>query len=274
MKGSEPSVEAGRYTEGYYLSECGGAEFFARYGSGVLKPVLAYAKKRAGLSPGQKALDVGCGRGELLHHLSKEGVLAVGCDYALPALEIARKISQAPVLRCDAKALPFAEKAFDRILFLGVIDHLHDWELEACFREFARVLKPGGFVLANTCTNTDYYKNLTYSLRRRAARTLRLSQPRPPRSAQDEALHVNEHNGSGLRRFFQSIGWEGEIEFRPNERYVIADLYGEVLPEDFPLKAPSFWKSRWHDLSFRWPLRRFLARELFCKVSPLPKKTI
>lgn len=265
----ENPVEPQKYTEEYYLSDCGGAEFYARYGPGILKPVLAYAKKRARLRLGESALDVGCGRGELLHHLKKEGVFAVGCDFALPALRLAQRTAQAPVLRCDAKALPFAAETFDRIFFLGVIDHLHDWELEACFGEFKRLLKKGGFVLANTCANTDYYKNLTYSLRRRAAKTMKLKDPRPPRSSQDEQLHVNEHCQRGLERFFARIGWRGEVEPRPNDKYALEDLYGHCLPPDFPLKNPSCWKRAWHALSFRGPWKRFLARELFCKITPL-----
>lgn len=265
----EPPVESGKYTQDYYLEDCGGSEFFALYGARILKPVLAYALKRARVAPGMTALDVGCGRGELLHHLRERGALGVGCDFALPALRLAQETSKAPVLRCDAKKLPFADGTFDRIFFLGVIDHLHDWELEACFAEFRRLLKRGGEVLANTCTNTDYHKNLSYGLRCRLARTMKLGEPRPPRSSQDAQLHVNEHCQGDLERFFAKIGWRGEIELRPNDKYSVGELYGEERPADLPIKAAPPWKSAWHAAAFRGPWKRFLARELFCKVTPL-----
>lgn len=266
----EQPVGADQYTKDYFLKECGGAEFFSLYGPRILKPVLAYALKRAQVEPGMTALDVGCGRGELLHHLRERGVLAVGCDHALPALRLAQETSKAPVLRCDVKKLPFADGTFDRIFFLGVIDHLHDWELEACFVEFRRLLKKeGGQVLANTCTNTDYHKSLSYGLRCRLARTMGLRQPRPPRSGHDEVVHVNEHSQGGLERFFAHIGWRGEIEPRPNDKYSVGELYGEEPPPDLPIRAAPPWKRAWHAAAFRGPWKRFLARELFCKVTPL-----
>lgn len=261
-------VESGKYTEDYYLSDCGGSEFFVRYGARVLKPTLAYAQKKAGLRPGMAALDIGCGRGELLECLRREGVFVVGCDFALPALRLARKTTSAPLLRCDAKALPFADASFDLIFFLGVIDHLHDWELEACFREFRRLLKKGGIVLANTCANTDYYKHWSYSFRKAAAKTMKLKEPRPPRSSQDEELHVNEHGQADLERFFARIGWKAEVEPRPNDKYALEELYDSPLPLDFPIKPLSRWKKAWHRLAFRGPWKRFLARELFCAVTP------
>lgn len=215
------------------------------------------------------ALDVGCGRGELLYQLKRRGVRAAGADFALPALRLAAKTSEAAVLRCDAKALPFRDASFDRIFFLGVMDHLSAPELEACFAEFRRTLKPGGRVLANTCANTEYYKRLTYGLRKAVAKTMGLRVPSPPKSAQDEALHVNEHSEGDLRGFFARIGWRGDIEARPNDKFRVEELYGgETRPKDFPLKAAGPLKAAWGRVVFRGPLKRFLAREFFCDVSP------
>lgn len=254
--------------ERYYRESCGGAEFFSRYGAEVVKPALALALKRARLAPGQRALDMGCGRGELLFQLRRAGVEAVGADYAPAALGLAKKTGEAPVLRADARRLPFAAASFDRIFFLGVVDHLPDQDLRACFDEFRRVLKPGGLVLLSTCVNTDYHKRLTYALRKTMARALGLRQPSPPRSTEDEALHVNEHNESGLGRFLEAAGWDHEIEPRPNDKYVVEELYGDRLPPDFPLRRPAAWKRAWHAAAFRGPWKRLLARELFCLARP------
>lgn len=261
-------VSAEHYTEQYYLESCGGAEFFRLYGPKVVKPLQAYALKRAELAPGMKALEVGCGRGELLYQLGEKGVLGVGVDYAAPALRLAARTAKALVALCDAKRLPFRDRSFERIFFLGVMDHLHDWELEACFREFRRTLKPGGFVLANTCTNKQYYKNLSYGLRKALARLLGLKEPSPPRSSEDRVLHVNEHDEKNLSEFFRRIGWKAEIEPRPNDKYFLHELYGRPLPEKFPLKPAPAWKSLYLRLAFRGPLKRYLARELFCRLSP------
>ena len=254
--------------ESYYRQSCGGAEFFARYGAGILKPALALALRRADVKAGQSALDAGCGRGELLHQLRTRGVLAVGADFAVAALSLAAKTSKAPVVRADARRLPFKDSLFDRIFFLGVVDHLPDEDLECCLREFRRLLRPGGLVLLSTCVNTDYHKRLTYRLRKTVARLLRLREPSAPRSAEDEALHVNEHNESGLRRALEAAGWDHEIEPRPNDKYAIDELYPGERPADFPLKRPSALKLFWHRAAFRGPWKRLLARELFCRAWP------
>ena len=259
-------VDPGLYTEEYFLENVGGAEFYKLYGTRVVKPVQAYALRKAGLKPGMRALDIGCGRGEMLAQLLQRQVEAVGLDIALPALKLAGRTQGALVLRGDAKKLPFQDRSFDRIFFLGVLDHLHDWELEDCFAEFGRVLRPGGLVLANTCTNTQYYKRLTFTARQRLAAALGLKAPTPQRSSHDEKVHVNEHSQAALERFFARIGWSGEIEARPNDKLLVRELYGEPLPPDFPLKPAPAWKARLFRLGFQGPWKRLLAREFFCTV--------
>ena len=267
------AVSADKYTEDYYLESCGGAEFFDRYGPEIPKPTLAYALKKAELKPGMEILDIGCGRGEILFQAGKIGAGAVGTDYAEAALRLAKTVSGAPVLLCDAKALPFKDGIFDLIFFIGVIDHLHDWELEICFAEMKRLLKPGGRVLVHTCTNRHYYKTLTYRLRKALAAVAAslgapLRAPRPPRSSEDEQLHVNEHSYGHLRSFFQNIGWEAEIEALPNHKDLVERLYGPKLPPDFPMKAASLWKRVLNGLLFKTPLKRVLAREYFIAAAP------
>lgn len=269
---SPESVGPENYTEGYFEASCGGADFFRLYGAKVLKPPLAYAFKRAGILPGMKVLDIGCGRGELLHHARQAGAEATGTDFSPAAVRLAAEVSGCRTVLCDAKALPFENASFDRVFFLGVMDHLHDWELEACFAEIGRVLKPGGLAVVHTCANRHYYKNWTYALRLALARLLRLREPRPPRSGEDFALHVNEHTLGGMRDFFRRIGWRAIVEARPNYKLVLRPLYGDPLPANFPMKPAPPWKARLYlGLLFRPPLDRILAREFFAVVRP-PEK--
>ena len=262
-------VSSELYSRRYFEEECGGAEFFKLYGPEVLKPTHAYSLSRAALAPGMRVLDIGCGRGEILFHARKAGAWGTGTDFAPAALGLAREVSGSPVVLCDAKALPFAAASFDRVFFLGVMDHLHDWELERCFSELARVLKPEGLVLVHTCVNRQYYKAWTYGVRRALARLLSLREPARPRSDDDVALHVNEHTLGELRRFFRRIGWEAEVSAMPNYKLLVDELYGPERPADFPMKAAVPWKSRlYRTFLFRWPLSLLLAREFFAWAKP------
>ncbi len=262
------------YTRDYFLEDCGGSEFFSRFGPKVLKPQLAYCLKRAGIGPGMRILDVGCGRGELLFAARAAGAGAVGTDFAAPALALARETSGCPVLRCDAKSLPFAPETFDRVFLIGVADHLLDWELERCFSEIGRVLKPEGFAVVHTCANRLYYKVWSYRARAFLARALSLVRfpvrlPSPPRSDSDAILHINEHSVADLVLFFKRIGWQAQVEPRPNYKLVVRDLYPEPLPPDFPLRPAPAWRARLYlSLLFHWPLSLFLGRELFAVARP------
>lgn len=269
---SDKPVSSGHYDQGYYLESCGGVEFFKRFGAEVLKPQMALAFKEARVEAGMRVLDVGCGRGELLLHVRRAGAFGTGVDYSPQALSLARETSKAPVALCDAKALPFKDKTFDRIFLLGIVDHLHDWELEKLFAELGRVLAEGGSVLAQTCTNRRYYKRGTYAaLRWLKSLGLPIREPRKPRSEEDERLHVNEHAYGDLERFFESIGWRCEIRPVPNFKYLVGELYGEELPEGFPLKPiEGFWRSFYLGALFRFPLDRVLAREFFVQARPGP----
>src|SRR5258708_1717297 len=268
MSADREAVDPGLYDEGYYAERCGGVEFFKLYGAKVLKPVLIHALARARVAPGMTALDVGCGRGELLYHLKQRGAKAVGMDYAAPALALAKKTSGADVCLADAKKLPFHDGVFDRVFLMSVVDHLHDWELEASLAELKRVLKPGGLMLVNTCVNTDYHKRKTFVLRLRLAQALGLKEPMPPKSSEDEELHINEHCAGDLERLFARTGWKGVIECRPSERYAVRALYGNSLPEGFPIKPASRWGEFWHGVLLSGPWKRLFARELFCIVAP------
>lgn len=269
---SEP-VASAAYTEDYFRAACGGAEFYALYGARIPKPQLAYALKRGELRPGLSVLDVGCGRGELLHLASEAGATAVGTDYSEAALALARENGRGRVARCDAKALPFADASFDRVFLLGVVDHLHPWELTACFDELKRVLRPGGFVVLHNCANRLHYKALTYTFRSRATALLAglgfpVRTPSAPRSVEDEAMHVNEHSAGDLRRLFDAVGWDGAVEPMPNYKALVDELYGPDRPADLPLKAYPPWRAALARALAAAPTAGLTSREFFAVARP------
>ncbi len=107
------------------------------------------AADRAGLRPGDMALDVCCGTGdlalELARHVAPDGHV-IGCDFSEPMLDLAReKAARREGVRfewADALGLPYRTAQFDAVTIGFGVRNLAG--LDRGLREMARVLKPGG----------------------------------------------------------------------------------------------------------------------------------
>ena len=116
-----------------------------RYGPALAAGLIA----AAGLSPGQRALDVGCGPGALTAALAE--LLGAGNVAAVdPSEPFARACgSRVPGVRVDvaaAEALPFGDDSFDASLSQLVVNFMSD--APAGVGEMRRVTRPGGTVAA------------------------------------------------------------------------------------------------------------------------------
>ena len=95
------------------------------------------------LEPGARVVDVGCGTGDLCRVLGRAGLRAVGVDMAAGML--ARAHTSAPLVRADALQLPLADASVDGAISGFALRNVVD--IAACFREAARVIRPGGRVV-------------------------------------------------------------------------------------------------------------------------------
>jgi demethylmenaquinone methyltransferase/2-methoxy-6-polyprenyl-1,4-benzoquinol methylase len=109
------------------------------------------AAERADLGPGDSALDVCCGTGDLALELARRvapGGAVVGCDFSEPMLDVARRKAaarRADRVRfewADALDLPYDDGSFDAVTVGFGVRNLAD--LERGLGEMARVLRPGG----------------------------------------------------------------------------------------------------------------------------------
>jgi SAM-dependent methyltransferase len=103
----------------------------------------------AGVTPGRRALDVGCGPGaltaELVRRLGAANVAAV--DPSAPFVEAAHaRLPGVDIRVAPAEALPFDDRSFDAALAQLVVHFMTD--PVAGIREMARVTRPGGIVAA------------------------------------------------------------------------------------------------------------------------------
>ena len=110
------------------------------------------AVAHARLGPGEVALDVGVGTGDLAFDLlgsSDPSSRVIGIDLSEAMLERVRRRAAASPLGtrfeariADAQALPFADASFDRITAGFAVRNFGD--LDAGLREMRRVLRAGG----------------------------------------------------------------------------------------------------------------------------------
>ena len=106
--------------------------------------------------PGERALDLCCGTGDVALALARQGLEVVGLDFSEPMLNVAERRlkvespkfkagGSVQFLRGDAQHVPFPDGSFDIVTISYGLRNLTDWE--AGLREMQRVARPGGRLL-------------------------------------------------------------------------------------------------------------------------------
>jgi len=125
------------------------ADAYSRFMGRFSEPLSYLFAHDAHLSPGDRALDVGCGAGaltaRLVERLGVDQVSAVDPSESFVAATRER-FPGVDVQLGAAEALPFADDAFDAALAQLVVHFMSD--PVAGLREMARVTRPGGKVAA------------------------------------------------------------------------------------------------------------------------------
>ena len=124
------------------------------FGDTGSRQVQAKLRKALGGEPRRFAssLEIGAGTGYFTLNLLRAGLIdsATCSDISAGMLQTlaanaARLGLEVETCIADAEALPFADASFDLVIGHAVLHHIPD--LERAFREFARVLAPGGTLL-------------------------------------------------------------------------------------------------------------------------------
>ncbi len=126
-----------------------GADVYTRFMGQYSEPLAVQFAALADLSPGQRALDVGCGPGaltaQLVERLGTAAVAAIDPSESFVAAMRAR-FPGFDVRHGVAEQLPFPDDVFDAALAQLVVHFMDD--PIAGLRDMGRVTRPGGHVLA------------------------------------------------------------------------------------------------------------------------------
>jgi SAM-dependent methyltransferase len=281
IKGQSAKTLHALYDDLYFRRHVGSKEHAAAYFASKGLGATDFTSKPlelARLHPGERVLDVGCGRGEIVFQVAARGCDAVGVDFSEAALAIAGATrdhhepaiqDRTRFIHGDAEALPFEGASFDKVFLLDVVEHLSKAELRAVLEEIHRVLRDSGILVVHTpnvWTNTG-----GFWLRTTASIALRRPRPEHPIvewERQLEAdpdydkrkilLHVHELSAPALRLALFRAGFDARVwvEELPHRWAARRDPRGRAA------------RTLWETLSIRY----LLGRELYAVASPSRRK--
>jgi len=94
-----------------------------------------------------RVLEAGCGTGFMSRSMRQHlGWDILPMDLSLVGLAHARRLGLDRLVAGNIVQLPYRDASFDAVVSLDVIAHLDQGPDEEAFEEFARVLRPGGFL--------------------------------------------------------------------------------------------------------------------------------
>ena len=243
-KNNSTSLPPSSYDREYYLTNCGGYQEFIESRGQVLPQPMRVSFRAAQIKSGQRLLDIGCGRGEFIFNAALRGAKAVGIDYSVDAIRLAKEtITDIPppayrplLYLANAQYLPFQDSTFDVVVWLDVIEHLTSKETNNTLTEINRVLKRKGRLVVHTMPNLWYYK-LGYYLWRIIAPTARASWPNNNSTAFSQARHINEQSVLSLARKLREYGFTSKVWLQTHieTKYLLSHIVHYIL-----LKLPPF----------------------------------
>lgn len=122
---------------------------------------LDYICRKLRLKPGERLLDIGCGWGGLIMHAAQNyQVEALGITLSQPQADLANeRIKEAGLAgHCRVEVCDYRDVSestpFDKLVSVGMFEHVGEEKLPEYFRKAYQLLKPGGVFLNHGITQS------------------------------------------------------------------------------------------------------------------------
>ncbi len=117
-----------------------------------------------GIKPGDRVLDIGCGKAFLLYDIMQAvpGVEVAGIDISDYAIENAKEEVRPFLTKANAGKLPFADDSFDLVISITTLHNLFCYDLYEALREIERVCKRHKYICVESYRNESEKANLLY----------------------------------------------------------------------------------------------------------------
>src|SRR5277367_6110937 len=135
-----------------------------RYLEGRWEKVARLMAAQYGIKPGDKILDIGCGKGFLLYDFTKvvPGVEVFGIDISSYAIANSKSEISDRLQVGNAISLPFPDQHFDFVYSITTLHNLHCYDLDKALREMQRVSKNNSYLCVESYRNEIEKANLLY----------------------------------------------------------------------------------------------------------------
>ena len=135
-----------------------------KYMAGRWEKVARMMAEHYRIKPGQRVLDVGCGKAFLLHDLTLvvPGVEVVGIDISEYAIRNAKPEVRDRLQVGNATALPFADDSFDLVISITTLHNLYCYDFDRALREIERVGRGNKYICIESYRSEQEKANLLY----------------------------------------------------------------------------------------------------------------
>jgi SAM-dependent methyltransferase len=135
-----------------------------RYLEGRWEKVARLMAAQYGIKPGDKILDIGCGKGFLLYDFTKvvPGIEVFGIDISSYAIDNSKAEISDRLQVGNATSLPFPDRHFDFVYSITTLHNLHCYDLDKALREMQRVSKRNSYLCVESYRNEVEKANLLY----------------------------------------------------------------------------------------------------------------